>query len=637
MELFKLFGSIFINNEDANKKIDETDNKGKNTASTFGNMIGTAVKWGAAIVGAATTAGGAMLKLANDTAEYSGEILDASRKSSLTIENMQQLKYAGEQSGVALEDLVNTAVRLDKSLAQAVGGNTKLKSAFEELKVSTEDASGKTRAANDVFNDTITRLAELGDSAEATRLGNEIFGKSYANLKPLLAEGAEGIEELKNRASELGIVMSDEAIMAGDNFGDSLEGLKETFSGITRQLSADFIPILQAGIDFLMQNMPAIRETLGGVFTALQSSFQSVMPLLTSLLTTSFPALMGLFSELATNILPPFIGLFSQIVSAILPVLIDLFTGIAQTVLPPLVDILNTVVNVVLPPFIGLFTEIINQVLPPLMALFNEIIGTLLPPLITLFNEIIEAVLPVIMELFGEFTEYILPPLMELINEIVEVILPPLLAIFNELAEVVLPLVMKVFESMKPIIEPAMKAVGDIIKTITALIKGDWEGVWNGIKDFFSNILDFIVKAAEGFGEVFEDIFNGIGEIITDIWDWIVQGIKDAINWIIGGINKLIDGLSSVTEAVGDVIGIDLSIPKIPMLANGGEITRGGHVIVGEAGPEMLELPQGAKVKPLDRVGGQTNGIVELDGHTIAKAMAEPFSEMIRVKTALAM
>ena len=39
------------------------------------------------------------------------------------------------------------------------------------------------------------------------------------------------------------------------------------------------------------------------------------------------------------------------------------------------------------------------------------------------------------------------------------------------------------------------------------------------------------------------------------------------------------------------------------MLAAGGEIVQKGHVIVGEAGPELLELPQGAKVKPLDKAG----------------------------------
>ncbi len=45
-------------------------------------------------------------------------------------------------------------------------------------------------------------------------------------------------------------------------------------------------------------------------------------------------------------------------------------------------------------------------------------------------------------------------------------------------------------------------------------------------------------------------------------------------------------------------------IPTIPELAAGGIIHRSGLALVGEAGPELLELPQGAVVKPLSKTGG---------------------------------
>jgi phage-related tail protein len=146
-----------------------------------------------------------------------------------------------------------------------------------------------------------------------------------------------------------------------------------------------------------------------------------------------------------------------------------------------------------------------------------------------------------------------------------------------------------------------MKAIADVIKIVLALIKGDWEGVWNGIKSFFSNIWDAIVKAAEGFGKIFGKIFEGIKKVITGIWDGIVDGIKGAINFIIKGINAFIRGLNKIKipDWVPGVGGKGLNIKEIPLLAEGGEITQKGHAIVGEAGPELLELPQGAKVKPL--------------------------------------
>jgi hypothetical protein len=261
-------------------KIIKTDKKGKGVAATLGSGIKTAAAWGVGLVGAATAAGGAMLGLAKNSADYAGSILDASRKSSLSIENLQQLKYAAEQSGVSFEDITNSSAKLARSFAEAAGGNKTYGEAFKELGVSMTDAAGNARSSNDVYNDVLSKLAEMGDTAEATRLGNDLFGKSFANLKPLLGEGAAGIDDLKNKASEMGIVMSESAVKAGDNFGDSLDSLKEQFGGVVRQLTSDFIPILQKLVDFISQNMPAIQATVGQVFNGLSASFQSVLPFL---------------------------------------------------------------------------------------------------------------------------------------------------------------------------------------------------------------------------------------------------------------------------------------------------------------------------------------------------------------------
>ena len=105
-------------------------------------------------------------------------------------------------------------------------------------------------------------------------------------------------------------------------------------------------------------------------------------------------------------------------------------------------------------------------------------------------------------------------------------------------------------------------------------------------------------------------IWGSIKETASDIWDGIWNTIKGVINWIIGGINKMINALNSIRikvpainiPLVGKVGGFEIGlpyIPPIPELAAGGIIQRSGLALVGEAGPELLELPQGAKVKPL--------------------------------------
>jgi len=627
LEIFKLFGSIFVDNHDANQKLDDTDKKAGGVANKLGEGIKTAAKWGAAIVSGATAAVGGLLAVTNETAEYADEIDKLSERTGINREELQRWKYAAAQSGGDIGKLEVGIKTLSNAMDDAMNGSKKATAAFEALGICVDDLRNKSQ--EEIFEEVMKSLADMEQGAQRNAVGVDLLGKSYTELLPLLNAGSEGIQELKDRADELGIVMSEEAVRANVTFGDTLQDIQESFAGVVRGLTNSFLPMMQQFADFVVANMPMIHEIMGNVFNALGESIAAVLPFLMDLIQNALPPVIELFTQIASDVLPPVIELFTEIFQTVLPPLISLFTGVITTILPPLINLLKIIIEDILPPFIDLFNNVIAEVLPPLMDLFSEIINTLLPPLIDLFSQIIDSVMPVINELFTTFTETVLPPLMELINEIVQVILPPLLAIFNELAQVVLPLVMSVFEAMKPVIEPAMKAISAIIKTVLALIKGDWEGAWNGIKEFFENALEYIRKVLEGWGKIFGGIFEGIKKVVLGIWDGIVSGIKAAINFIIEGINWFIRGLNKIKipDWVPAVGGKGIDIKEIPLLAAGGEITQRGHAIVGEAGPELLELPQGAKVKPLDRVGGITfdrgafEGAVILDDYGVDRLM----------------
>jgi len=600
VEIFKLFGSIFVDSSEAEKSISKTEEKAEGLGTKLGKGIKTAAKWGTAIVGGATAAAGGLLAVTNQTAEYADEIDKLSERTGINREELQRWKYAAAQSDADIGKLEVGVKKLSDVMDDAINGNEKATEAFNQLGISIDDLKNKSQ--EQIFEEVMAGLADMEQGAQRNALGNDLLGKSYTEMLPLLNAGSQGIKELKDRADELGVVMSEDAVIANVTFGDTLEDIKQSFSGIVRGLTNSFLPMMQQFADFIVANMPMIHEMLGNVFSGLGEAVTAVLPILVDMIQNALPPLIELFSEIATNILPILIELFGSIAADVLPVFISLFTDIIKEIAPVFIQLLEVVVKDVLPPLLDLFSILIGDILPPLIEFFGEIISTLLPPLIELFSEIMDAIMPVLIELFNTFVEVVLPPLMELIDEIVQVILPPLLAIFNELAEIVLPLVMTVFEAMLPVIEPIMNAIADVIGIVLALIKGDWEGVWNGIKSFFSNIWDAIVKAAEGFGKIFGKIFEGIKKVITGIWDGIVDGIKGAINFIIKGINAFIRGLNKIKipDWVPGVGGKGLNIKEIPLLAHGGEITQKGHAIVGEAGPELLELPQGAKVRPLD-------------------------------------
>lgn len=161
----------------------------------------------------------------------------------------------------------------------------------------------------------------------------------------------------------------------------------------------------------------------------------------------------------------------------------------------------------------------------------------------------------------------------------------------------------------------AFQAVGDFFVSVGTSIGSFFSGLWTGIKDtavgIWNSITGFLSGAWNTISSAAVSVFTGIGNAIKNVWNGIVGAIKGAINSIISainsmirgavsGVNGLINGINSVTGAVGIPAIPTFTAPQIPMLANGGMIRTAGTVIVGEKGPEMLSLPSGAKVSPID-------------------------------------
>ena len=162
----------------------------------------------------------------------------------------------------------------------------------------------------------------------------------------------------------------------------------------------------------------------------------------------------------------------------------------------------------------------------------------------------------------------------------------------------------------------AFQAVGDFFVSVGTSIGSFFVGLWTGIKDtavgVWNGITGFLSGAWNTISSAAVSVFTGIGNAVKNVWNGIVGAIKGAINSIISainsmirgavsGVNGLIKGINSVTDAVGIPAIPTFTAPQIPMLANGGLIRTAGTVIVGEKGPEMLSLPSGAKVSPIDK------------------------------------
>lgn len=148
------------------------------------------------------------------------------------------------------------------------------------------------------------------------------------------------------------------------------------------------------------------------------------------------------------------------------------------------------------------------------------------------------------------------------------------------------------------VVGAVVKWFGDVFRNVVNGVGAAFSWVWNSV---IKPVGDFIVGAFTNISNAVQSIFGGIGKFIGDVFRNIVNAIKGPINTVIGFLNQAIDGANIVGGAFG------VKIAHIPMLAEGGRITGSGSVIVGERGPELLNLPSGASVVPLDHPSAATS------------------------------
>ena len=136
--------------------------------------------------------------------------------------------------------------------------------AFETLGVKTKNADGSFRSAEDVMNDTMNALAGVKDETERAGLASELFGSKVAmELAPTLNSGKDGIQELKDRAKELGLVLSDEGVKDSAAYEDAMTDLDMSVKGLKRSIGEDLMPKITDFVNFLTDKViPNVKEFL---------------------------------------------------------------------------------------------------------------------------------------------------------------------------------------------------------------------------------------------------------------------------------------------------------------------------------------------------------------------------------------
>ncbi|MDG4756099.1 hypothetical protein O7630_34715, partial [Micromonospora sp. WMMD718] len=171
-------------------------------------------------------------------------------------------------------------------------------------------------------------------------------------------------------------------------------------------------------------------------------------------------------------------------------------------------------------------------------------------------------------------------------------------------------------------VKAAAAAVGDWF--VNTLWKRWILGAYNGIVSGGARFLNWYLSLP---GRLLRGLAN-VGRIILSPFKWGFNQIASFWNRTVG---RLSFRAPSWIPGIG---GMGWSMPNLPLLARGGNITRGGAAIVGDGGePEIVDLPTGARVTPLSQAGGGVTTLrLESDGTPMADFLVEMLRAAVKVR-----
>ena len=549
VEIFKLFGSIFVNNDEANKSIDETEKKGKGVAATLGNGIKTAGKWGAAMVGGAAAGVGALSSVAESTREYRTEMgkLDTAFTTN---------KFSAADAKQTYSDLY--AVVGDSGQAtEAANHLSLLCNSTKDLQSWTEICTGVYGQFGDSLpieglTEAANETAKVGTVTGSLADALNWMGVSEDEFNEKLAKCSSEQERQQLITSTLTSLYSDASAQYKETNGDVMESNRahQQLSDTMAQIGAVAEPVLNSlialGGKLLEQLSPIIEGVADSLAPALINICEEVAPIIVSMLEQIMPLieeLLPFIAQLIERLAPLIIQIVEQLFPPLLQIIQDLlpyFMQIIQAIMPlfsTLVELLMPVIEM----FIQLASVLLNGLLAALTPIIEDLatfLNDLLTPLIPIISELCDTIVGILQPVFEQLSPVIslvfdaLRPVLDLLGEMLETLIPALVPVIEWLAQIFSEVLGGAIKGVKKILEPLSGIFNGIVDFVKGVFSGNWEQAWNGVVNIFKNVFNLLPTFVE-------NVINGI--------IWIINKLLEGVNWATSMIGWEIDPIPEVT------------------------------------------------------------------------------------------
>ena len=516
--------------DDSGKKSEEAGSKFeklKSVTSGLGSALSVAAKGIAAMGAAAASAASAVGAMVTNAAYNADDINTMAKQYSMSVEDIQKFQYATEQIDVPLETLTGSMQKLTKNMATASKGTGDAYEAFSALGVEITNQDGTLRDRNEVFNEAINALAKIENETQRDAYAMQIFGKSAADLNPLILGGADALKELGDQAQSAGLILEQDQLDTLNLLSDAIDTFKATLAGAGNLISTEFAAPMA---DALNQITEYIQE--------LTAAFAE----------GGFPALADKASEVLTDILATFNKYLPKVVEFGTEIILKMIDGLTE----------------MMPDIISTATEIIISLVGALIEAAPKIIEAATVAIVTLANGI-AAALPELIPAAIDAVLTIVDTLIDNADELIDAAIAIMLALTSGLINALPTLVAKAPEIIGKLVIALIEAAPKLLSAAWEMIQKLIEGLKNNLPELLDNAKQMVIDIKDKFLEGVKS-FTDIGKnIVSGIWD----GIKNAGSWLMdkisGFASDIVDGfkgffgIHSPSRLFRDEIGAQLA------------------------------------------------------------------------------
>ena len=191
--------------------------------------------------------------LIKSTAELQDAIGKMSQKTGIGVEELSKLQYAAKLSNISTDQLQTGLVKLSKGMIDTANDSGEARNALAAMGISIKNGDGTIKDSSIVLSEIADKFAGYQDGATKAALATKLFGKSGAELIPLLNGGSDGIKAAGDELERLGGVINKGMVKNATEFNDNMARLEVVGGAAGKAIANSVIPYInQLATEFMV-------------------------------------------------------------------------------------------------------------------------------------------------------------------------------------------------------------------------------------------------------------------------------------------------------------------------------------------------------------------------------------------------